>query len=74
MRPLRGWNDRTKRLQLGKHGAPGIPDVTIGDNTVTFTQEDQTFNVKGFPAKRGYDLSTGLGTVDAASLTRELAR
>ncbi len=54
-------------------GAPGIPDITIGDNTVTFDQNGQTFTVPGFPARHGYDMSTGLGSVDAAKLVHELA-
>jgi len=58
---------------LGARRAPGIVDVTIGDNTVTFTQQGQTFTVQGFPAVRGYDLSTGGGTVDAARFVPELA-
>jgi len=54
--------------------APGIVDVTKGHNTATFTQNGQAFTVKGFPAVRGYDLSTGWGTVDAARFVPELAR
>jgi subtilase family serine protease len=60
--------------RLGERGAQGIVDVTKGDNTVTFTQNGQTFTVQGFPAVRGYDLSTGWGTVDAAKFVPELAR
>jgi subtilase family serine protease len=60
--------------RLGARGARGIVDVTKGDNTVTFTQNGQTFTVQGFPAVRGYDLSTGWGTVDAAKFVPELAR
>jgi subtilase family serine protease len=59
--------------QLGT-AAPGIVDITKGDNTVSFEQGGQTYTVPGFPAVKGYDLSTGLGTVDAASLTKELAQ
>jgi subtilase family serine protease len=61
-----------KLYGLGTASA-GIVDVTRGDNTVSFEQDGQTFTVKGFRAVRGYDLSTGLGTVDAAALTKELA-
>jgi subtilase family serine protease len=50
----------------------GIVDVTKGNNTVTFTQQDKTFTVQGFTAKRGYDLSSGLGTVDGAQLVKSL--
>jgi subtilase family serine protease len=59
---------------LGAGHAPGIVDVTRGNNTVTFEQDGATQTVPGFSAKRGYDLASGLGTVNAASLTRELAR
>jgi subtilase family serine protease len=60
--------------RLGARRAPGIVDVTAGDNTVTFTQQGQTFTVQGFPAVPGYDLSTGWGTIDAAKFVPELAR
>ena len=60
--------------RLGASGAPGIVDVTRGDNTVTFTQHGKTFTVKGFAAVKGYDLSSGWGTVDAARFVPELAR
>jgi subtilase family serine protease len=46
--------------------ASGIVDVTRGSNAVG--------NRPGFPARRGYDLATGLGTVDADRLVRALAR
>ncbi|HEX6676741.1 MAG TPA: S53 family peptidase [Actinomycetes bacterium] len=59
--------------QLGARRSRGIVDVTIGDNTVTFTQGGQTFTVPGFPAVRGYDLSTGWGTIDAAKFVPALA-
>jgi subtilase family serine protease len=58
---------------LGGLRAPGIPDVTAGNNTVTFDQDGQTITVQGFDAVRGYDLATGLGTVDGAKLVSELA-
>ena len=31
-------------------------------------------SVRGFPARRGYDLVTGLGTIDAAYFVPELAK
>ena len=34
----------------------------------------KTFTLKGYQAKRGYDLVTGVGTVDAGRLVPELAR
>jgi subtilase family serine protease len=60
--------------QLARNHAPGIVDITAGDNTVSFTQQGQTFTVAGFPAVPSYDLATGLGTVDAAKLVHELGR
>jgi subtilase family serine protease len=61
---------------LSKYHAPGVVDVTKGDNTVAFTQgaDNTLFTVKGFPAKRGYDLVTGVGTVNAAAFVPELAQ
>jgi subtilase family serine protease len=55
--------------------APGLVDVTSGDNTVAFTQGDppQDFTVTGYPAKPGYDLATGVGTLNAALFVPELA-
>ena len=60
--------------QLARNHAPGIVDITAGDNTVSFTQQGQTFTVAGFPAVPSYDLASGLGTVDAAKLVHELGR
>jgi subtilase family serine protease len=54
-------------------GGPGIPDITIGNNTVTFTQNGRTTTVRGYNAVPGYDMASGLGTVDAAKLVAELA-
>jgi hypothetical protein len=39
---------------------------------VTFTQNGQTYTVPGFKAVTGYDLASGLGTVDANHLVPEL--
>jgi subtilase family serine protease len=52
--------------------APGIVDVTIGTNTVTFPQGGSTHTVPGFSAVGGYDLSTGVGTLNAALFVPEL--
>ena len=59
--------------QLGAHRAPGVVDITAGNNTVTFDQNNQTYTVTGFAAVKGYDLATGWGTVDAARFVAELA-
>jgi subtilase family serine protease len=60
--------------QLGLEHAPGLVDVTQGNNTVSFTANGTTVTVEGYPARPGYDLVTGVGTVDAARLVPELAR
>ena len=62
-----------KLYALGS-GGPGIPDITIGNNTVTFTQNGHDVTVPGFNAVPGYDMASGLGTVDAAKLVAELAK
>jgi subtilase family serine protease len=54
--------------------APGLVDVTTGNNTVGFTQNGTAYTVKGFSAGAGYDLASGVGTVNAALFVPELAR
>ncbi len=53
--------------------APGLVDVTSGDNTVAFRQGGKRHTVTGFRATRGYDLATGVGTVNAPVFVAELA-
>ena len=45
--------------------APGLVDVTAGNNSVSFIQNNALVTVKGFQAGLGYDLASGVGTVDA---------
>jgi len=52
--------------------APGIVDITKGNNTVSFVQGHKRYTVVGFTAKRGYDLASGVGTVDVAKFVPEL--
>ena len=52
---------------------PGLVDVTSGNNTVAFSQGGTEHTVQGFNARRGYDLASGLGTVNAADFVPELA-
>ncbi|HEY4461314.1 MAG TPA: S53 family peptidase [Streptosporangiaceae bacterium] len=59
--------------QLEREHAPGLVDVTQGNNTVSFVLNGTTLTVDGYPATRGYDLVTGGGTVDAARFVPELA-
>ena len=53
----------------------GIVDVTQGNNDIgPFTNSDgQTYDVPGFDAGPGYDLASGLGTIDAARFVPALA-
>jgi subtilase family serine protease len=57
--------------ELHKHS---IVDVTTGNNTFgPFTNSDgNTYTVTGYNAGPGYDLASGLGTVDAARIVRAL--
>jgi subtilase family serine protease len=59
--------------RLAAEGQPGIVAVTSGNNTVSFTQDGREYTVTGFSARPGYNLATGLGTVDARYLVPELA-
>jgi subtilase family serine protease len=68
--PLGPVNPALYRLAAGH--ARGIVDVTKGGNTVSFTQGGQRHTVRGFTAGPGYDLASGVGTVDAAYFVREL--
>jgi len=53
---------------------PGVVDITKGNNSQTVTNGGKTYKVKGFSAGRGYDLVTGVGTVDAKYFVPELAK
>jgi subtilase family serine protease len=59
--------------QLAARRAPGLVDVAAGGNTVSFHQDGKIDTVRGASAVPGYDLASGLGTVDAALLVPELA-
>jgi subtilase family serine protease len=60
---------------LSAEKQPGIVDITKGDNGVSFTQGNppKTTMLKGFDALKGYDLATGVGTVNAKYFVYELA-
>jgi subtilase family serine protease len=55
--------------------ARGIVDVTSGNNSVLFYQGKplRRYKVTGFPARKGYDLATGVGTISAPQFVPELA-
>jgi subtilase family serine protease len=66
---------------LAEH-APGLVNVTSGNNTVSFTQATAASNqgaaatprtVTGHQAVKGYNLVTGVGTVNASLFVYELA-
>ena len=60
--------------RLAHAHASGIVDVTTGNNTVAFSSAPgKTTTVKGYAARRGYDLATGVGTINAARFVPELA-
>ena len=69
--PARG--DQSRLYQLLAAHAPGLVDVTKGNNTVAFTQGGKLHTVHGFMAGPGYDLASGTGTVNAALFVNELA-
>lgn len=52
----------------------GLTDITHGDNTVSFRQNGRSYTVHGWAAVRGYDLSSGVGTIKAKWFVPELAR
>jgi subtilase family serine protease len=58
--------------QMEAAHAAGIVDVTGGTNTVTFPQGGSAHTVHGWDAVNGYDLSSGVGTIDAAQFVPEL--
>ena len=58
---------------MSQAAAPGIVDITSGNNTVTFSQHGKVHTVVGFQSLPGYDLASGVGTVDAATFIPELA-
>ncbi len=59
--------------KLGAKESPGLVDITKGDNTVQFYEDGVRHVVVGYHARKGYDLASGWGTVDAAHLVPELA-
>jgi subtilase family serine protease len=52
----------------------GLVDIRQGNNSYRFTSGGKAHLVPGFSARPGYDLASGVGTVDAALFVPELAR
>lgn len=61
--------------QMKSENASGIVDVTQGTNSTFFTTPTtgKTVNIAGYSASAGYNMATGVGTVDAATFVPELA-
>ncbi len=59
---------------LSADKAPGISDITSGSNTVSFLNGQSVVTVPGFSARPGYDLASGVGTVNAARFVPELVK
>jgi subtilase family serine protease len=57
---------------MSQNHAAGVVDVTSGNNTVSFIQGGVRRTVTGFAAGPGYDLATGIGTLNAASFVPNL--
>jgi subtilase family serine protease len=55
--------------------APGLVNVTAGNNTVSFYggRPVKRYTVTGYNARKGYSLVTGVGTVNASLFVYELA-
>ena len=58
---------------MSRFRAPGLVDIVSGNNTVSFKQAGAWHTVTGFTARAGYDLASGVGTVNAALFVPELA-
>ena len=60
--------------KLASEHARGVVSVRSGNNTVAFRQRGRAYMVHGFSARSGYNLATGVGTVNAQYFVTELAR
>jgi subtilase family serine protease len=59
---------------MSAQNEPGLVDVTAGNNSVSFIQNNALVTVQGYHAGPGYDLASGVGTVNAALFVPELAQ
>ena len=80
-----GWLGRTPaRVSLGvahqrlyeldSNPLSGIVDVTEGNNTFTLlgAEGEHLLTIPGYSAKKGYDMASGLGTVNGAQFAHAL--
>ena len=58
--------------RLEQARASGLVSVTKGSNTVSFIQNGKNITVTGYQARAGYNLVTGVGTIDAARFIEDL--
>jgi subtilase family serine protease len=58
---------------LAAEHAPGIVDITTGNNTTRVRRGGSLHTIHGATARRGYDEASGVGTVNGAQFVRELA-
>ena len=72
--PLGLINPRMYQLEE-EGGNNGIVDITAGNNSFIELNEEGTpvLTINGYEAKPGYDLASGLGTVDGFSFAHALA-
>lgn len=72
----RHLGDIHQTLYHMNYGDDGLVDVTQGNNSFgPFTNSDgTTHTVVGFNAGAGYDLASGVGTIDAAKFVHALSR
>ena len=54
--------------------APGLIPVTAGNNSVSFVQDNRQYTVLGYHAAPGYNLASGVGTINAALFVPELVK
>ena len=60
--------------RLAAEHAPGLVSIRSGNTTVSFRQGGKKHTVRGYGARAGYNLATGLGTINAQLFVPELAR
>jgi cyclophilin family peptidyl-prolyl cis-trans isomerase len=59
--------------KLYEEHSPGLVDITVGNTGMTIRRHGGLHHLAGWPARRGYDLATGVGTVDAGKFVPALA-
>lgn len=75
-----GWLNPALYADPGQNASRGIVDITNGDNTYVFcssacgTPSEVDTTVPGFAAVGGYDMASGLGTIDAAKFVAAFSR